>query len=162
MMANRIGAQFPTTPILTMHKDTGRPDATSLAEWGQGKRVVLFTLPGAFTPTCTAKHLPDYMRHADAFRQKGIDAIGCMAVNDIFVMAAWAGANGASGIAMLADTAGEATRALAIGLASHPILGEGRAGRTAFVAENSVITHFYQDAAGEYQHSSASHVLGQI
>ena len=162
MMTNRIGMEFPTTPILTMHKDTGRPHATSLAEWGRGRRVVLFTLPGAFTPTCTAKHLPDYMGHADAFRQKGIDALGCMAVNDIFVMAAWAVANKADGIDMLADTAGAATRALSIGLASHPILGEGRAGRTAFVADNGVITHFYEDAAGEYTHSSASQVLGQI
>ncbi|MCG8625976.1 MAG: peroxiredoxin [Proteobacteria bacterium] len=161
-MASHIGTKFPTTPILTTHKDTGRPHATSLAEWGQGKRVVLFTLPGAFTPTCTAKHLPDYISHADDFRQKGIDTLGCMAVNDIFVMAAWARANDAKAIDMLADTAGAVTQALAIGLGSHPILGEGRAGRTAFIAENGVITHFYQDAAGEYQHSSAPHVLGQI
>lgn len=162
---NLIGTRFPKTALYTLVD--GKPHATSLAEWAAGRRVVLFTLPGAFTPTCTAQHLPDYIAHAQAIRQKGIAAIGCMAVNDVFVLGAWGKVNKAiPGISMLADSEGVVTRALGIGLGPGPtrppILGRQRAARTAFIADDGVITHFFRDAAGEYRLSSAEHLLQQL
>ena len=156
-----IGSPLPETPLHTLQ--AGKPYLTSLAEWAAAKRVVLFTLPGAFTPTCTAKHLPSFMQQARALHGKGIAAIGCMAVNDIFVMRAWGEANGAMDtIDMLADTAGETSAALGIAMDSHPVLGGGRAHRTALVADGGVITHFAMDKHGEFNLSSAEYLLTQL
>ena len=156
-----IGDRLPAIPIHTWRE--GKPHATHLAAWAGGRRVLLFTLPGAFTPTCTVKHLPGFIDMAGLLRGKGIAAIGCMAVNDIFVLAAWGEANKAAPtIDMLADTNGAAANALGIAMQSHAVLGAGRATRSVLIAEAGVISHFYRDAPGEFAVSSAEYVLGKL
>ena len=105
-MAIQTGATLPTT---TVHlKEDGSITETSLAAWSKGRKVVLIVVPGAFTPTCSARHLPGYVKHAGAFMEKGIDAIGCMAVNDVHVMKAWGEHEDAEGkIDMIADPFGQ-------------------------------------------------------
>jgi glutaredoxin/glutathione-dependent peroxiredoxin len=95
--------------------DSGSPGSLSAAERLAGKRIVLFAVPGAFTRTCSEQHLPSFVQHADAIKEKGIDEIVCVAVNDVMVLAAWAREHGATGkISMLSDGLGEFTRALGL------------------------------------------------
>lgn len=127
-----------------------------------GRKVVLFSVPGAFTPTCSNEHLPGYIQHAEAFREKGVDAIACMAVNDVFVMAAWGRSAGADGIDMLADGNGDFTRALGLESDARP-WGMGMRGlRFALVAEDGVVTRLYVEAPGEFRVSAAEYVLARI
>ncbi len=126
----------------------------------RGKRVVLFAVPGAFTPTCSAKHLPGFVEHAPAFRERGIDTIVCMAVNDAFVMAAWAKSQDVgSDILMLADGSGFFTKALGLEL---DLVARGlgiRSQRFALVAEDMRVTHVAIEKPGDFDVSSAQAVL---
>lgn len=116
------------------------PEAFPSSEYFAGRKVVVFGLPGAFTPTCTAQHLPGYIRHADALAAKGVDAIGCLSVNDAWVMKAWANAEGATGkVDMLADGNGEFTRALGLD-ADMSVRGYGaRCRRFAMIVDDGVV-----------------------
>jgi peroxiredoxin len=129
----------------------------------KGKRVVLFSVPGAFTPTCNAKHLPGYLQHADAFKAKGIDTIACMAVNDVFVMNAWGkSANAAPAVQMLADGNGEYARALGLELDGTGFGMGMRGKRFAIVADDGVAKSVYVEAPGEFKVSAADHVLAGL
>ena len=115
-MAIKVGDTIPGTITLKEMGDAG-PKDVNLGELFKGKRVVLFAVPGAFTPTCSAKHLPGFVKEAEAIRKKGVDEIVCVAVNDAFVMGAWGKAQGATGkVRMLADGNGEFTRAVGLEL----------------------------------------------
>jgi len=136
---------------------------TSLAAWAAGRKVVLLTVPGAFTPTCSEKHLPGYITLADDFKAKGIDAIGCLSVNDAHVMSAWGTQVGATGkVDMLADAQGLASHAMGIDVVTTPVLGKNRAGRTAMVAENGVVTQLYIEEPAAFSVSAAEYVIDRL
>ena len=127
-----------------------------------GRKVVLFSVPGAFTPTCSAYHLPGFVELAAEIRDKGVEAIGCMAVNDVFVMHAWGKSAGADDIDMLADGNGEFTRALGLQLDGTAFGMGQRSQRFALVAEDGVVTHLMVEAPGEFRVSSAESVLAVL
>jgi peroxiredoxin len=128
-----------------------------------GKTVVLFSVPGAFTPTCDARHLPGYLQHFDALKAKGVDTIACMAVNDMFVMNAWGkSSNVGEKVLMLADGNGDYTRALGLELDARGFGMGMRGQRFALVVKDGVATHVNIEAGGEFKVSAAEHVLGQL
>lgn len=164
-MTIRVGERIPNITIATMTPNG--PAEITTDEIFAGKKVVLFAVPGAYTPTCSANHLPGYVRHRDAFADKGIDAVACLSVNDAFVMGAWGEAHGvgdgdAGGILMLADGSGAFTEALGLQLdltANH--LGV-RSRRYAMVVEDGVITHLNVEEGAEFKVSSAESVLALL
>ena len=128
-----------------------------------GKTVLLFAVPGAFTPTCSDKHLPGYITRLEAFRARGIDLVACMAVNDAFVMEAWARSQHApADIMMLAD--GNAAFAKALGLEMDATdFGMGmRSKRFALIARDGIVEQLFVDAPGEFKVSAAEHVLANL
>jgi peroxiredoxin len=134
----------------------GSPSTATTSGVFAGKTVVLFAVPGAFTPTCSNQHLPSYLRHYDAIKAGGVDTIACVAVNDPFVLAAWAEQTGAAGrILMLSD--GNATFTRAIGLEMDGSrFGMGvRSRRYAMVVRDGVVTELNVDAPGEFKVSGA-------
>jgi glutaredoxin/glutathione-dependent peroxiredoxin len=125
-----------------------------------GKKVVLFSVPGAFTPTCSARHLPGYIEHFAALRGKGVDTVACMAVNDAFVMEAWSKAQGAPDeLLMLADGNAEFTKKLGLEFDATSFGMGLRSQRFAVVADDGVVTHLFVEAPGEFKVSAAEHVL---
>ena len=159
-MAIQSGATLPSAQIHI--KEDGQIVETTLADWSAGRRVVLITVPGAFTPTCSARHLPGYVDHAADFAAKGIDAIGCLSVNDAHVMAAWGDDQGATGkVDMLADPMAEAAEAMGITFTT-PVLGHNRASRLALVADNGVVTALYLEEPSMFEVSAADYVLERL
>jgi peroxiredoxin len=128
-----------------------------------GKTVVLFSVPGAFTPTCDAKHLPGYVQHAAAFKAKGVDTVACTAVNDAFVLGAWAKASHVGDtVTMLADGNGDYARALGLQMDVRGFgMGE-RGQRFALVVKDGVATQVLIEAPGKFEVSSAEHVLSVL
>jgi peroxiredoxin len=125
--------------------------------------VVLFSVPGAFTPTCRARHLPGFVDHAAEIRAKGVDRIVCMAVNDVFVMAAWGkSANVGDKIVMAADGNAEFAKALGLELDATGFGMGVRSQRFALIAEDGVVKALDVEAPGEFRVSSAEYVLGQL
>jgi peroxiredoxin len=127
-----------------------------------GRNVVLFAVPGAFTPTCSAKHLPGYVQHFEAFKARGID-VACVAVNDAFVMEAWAKSQSVpEGLQMLADGNGNLAKALGLEL-DATAFGMGlRSKRFALYAEDGVVKQLHVDAPGEFKASAAEYVLEHL
>lgn len=159
-MTIQAGDRIPEATLSTMTDDGPQPIDT--AELFGGKKVVLFSVPGAFTPTCSARHLPSFVDHAEEILARGVDRIACMAVNDVFVMNAWGKSAGADRILMLADGNGEFTRALGLELDATGFgMGE-RSQRFALIAEDGVVTDLFVEAPGEFRVSSAEHVLAQL
>ena len=158
-MAIAIGNTIPNITINTL-KDGIQAIETS--EFFSGKKVVMFAVPGAFTPTCSAKHLPGFIENAEAFAAKGY-VLACLSVNDAFVMGAWAKSQSApESIAMLADGNGAFTKALGLELDATPFGMGLRAKRFALIADNGIVTHLFVEAPGEFAVSSAEHVLAQL
>ena len=162
MAAVKAGDKVPSTTIRMMGAD-GRPAAMTTDEYFAGKKVVLFAVPGAFTPTCSAKHLPGFVEKAGAIKAKGVDAIACIAVNDAFVMGAWGkSANTDGKVDMLSDGNGDLAKAMGLELdATGGGLGH-RCQRFAMVVENGTITKLNVEAPGAFEVSSAEYVLGQL
>ena len=159
-MTIQVGDRIPESVLTTMSESGPNPVATG--DYFGGRRVVLFSVPGAFTPTCSARHLPGFVDHAGDLQDKGIDAIGCTAVNDVFVMDAWGKSAGADAIDMLADGNGEFAKAMGLEL---DVTGGGlghRMQRFALVADDGVVTHLFVEEGGEFRVSSAEHVLNEI
>ena len=160
-MAIKSGERMPAGTLKRMTKEGPRDLSTD--ELFKGKRVVLFSVPGAFTPTCDAKHLPGFVQLADQIRAKGVDTIACMAVNDVFVMNAWGKASGVGDrILMLADGNGEYARALGLELDAK---GHGmgtRGQRFALIVRDGAVTHVNVEAPGQFKVSAAEYVLGQL
>lgn len=138
------------------------PQTLLTDDYFAGRKVVLFAVPGAFTPTCSAYHLPGFVEHQAAMRDQGVDAIACMAVNDVWVMHAWGKSANASGIDMLADGNGEFSRALGLERDSSAFGMGLRSQRFAMVAENGVVTQLMIEAPGEFRVSSAESVLAAL
>jgi peroxiredoxin len=162
LMPITVGDRLPDATFKVRTPD-GLKDVT-VKELTAGKKVVLFAVPGAFTPTCHAKHVPSFLAHLDAFKAKGVDTVACVAVNDAFVLDAWAKANGAEGkILFLAD--GNATFTKAIGLdfdGSGVGLGT-RSKRYAMYVEDGVVKVLnVEDSPGVMDRSSAETLLAQI
>ena len=128
-----------------------------------GKTVVLFAVPGAFTPTCSAKHLPGYVAHLDAIKAKGVDTVACMAVNDAFVMEAWSKSqNAPEEILMLADGNGAFSKSLGLELDATAFGMGMRSKRFALVAKDGVVTQLFVEAPGEFKVSAADYVLENL
>jgi peroxiredoxin len=137
-------------------------DAHDTLEYFASGRTVLFAVPGAFTATCSAKHLPEFVARADELRAAGVDRIACLAVNDAHVMKAWGDIHGAPGkIDMLADPHAEFARALELAVNMGPILGE-RATRCAMIIDDGVLTSMMMEEVGAYEVSSPTHVMTQL
>jgi peroxiredoxin len=160
-MAIKAGDKMPAGKFKRMTKE-GPKDVT-IAELFSGKRVVLFSVPGAFTPTCDAKHLPGFVQLADQILAKGVNTIACMAVNDVFVMNAWGKASGVGDkVLMLADGNGEYARALGLELdgKAHGLGTRGQ--RFAVVVKDGVATQVEIEAPGQFKVSSAEHMLALL
>ena len=159
-MSIQIGDSIPEAGLSLMGE--AGPEAVSSSEFFAGRKVVLFSVPGAFTPTCSAKHLPGFVEHSQDILSRGVDAIACMAVNDVFVMNAWGKHAQADQISMLADGNGDFARALGLDFdASAFGMGE-RSQRFALVAENGTVTQLFVEGPGEFHVSSAEHVLSTL
>ena len=160
-MAIKAGDRMPAGKFKRM--GANGPEDITTAQLFDGKRVALFSVPGAFTPTCSAKHLPGYVDHAAELRAKGVDTIACMAVNDVYVMGAWGQSAGVGdNVLMLADGSGEYTRALGLEL---DLQGAGlgmRGQRFAILVDKGVATKVLIEAPGEFKVSSADYLLGQL
>lgn len=157
-MTIKVGERIPSVTLMRMG-DKG-PQAVTTDELLTGKKVVLFGVPGAFTPTCSAKHLPGFVEHAAALKSKGVDAIICTAVNDVFVMDAWGkNQNVGDAVTMVADGDANFTKAAGLEL---DLTGKGlglRNQRFAMVIDNGVLTSLAIDAAGAFEATSAEAVL---
>jgi peroxiredoxin (alkyl hydroperoxide reductase subunit C) len=153
----KIGDKIPAMKLMTATPD-GPREADTADLFGPGK-TVLFAVPGAFTPTCSAKHLPGFVEHYDALKAKGVDRIICMAVNDAFVMGAWAKAQNTGDIIMLADGSGTFTKALGLEL---DLVARGlgtRSQRFALVTQDGIVTHLAVEEPGGFDVSRAEAVL---
>ena len=156
-MSIQIGDRIPDSTLMVM--TDGKPTPLTTTDLFGGKKVVLFSVPGAFTPTCSVKHLPSFVDHVDEILGKGVDTIACMAVNDVFVMDAWGKSASADKISMLADGNGEFAKSLGLDMdASGFGMGE-RSQRFALIADDGVVTGLFVEAPGEYRVSAAEHVL---
>jgi peroxiredoxin len=159
-MTIQVGDRIPDVP-LSLATPEG-PQPTSSGEYFAGKRVALFAVPGAYTPTCSARHLPSYVEKAGELKSKGIDEVACTSVNDAFVMGAWGRDDGSEDITMLAD--GNADFAKAVGLTMDGSkFGMGtRSQRYSMVVSDGVVEQLNVEAPGEYKASSAEHMLEQL
>ena len=159
-MAIRPGDTIPDAILTRMGEDA--PEQLNASELFAGKKVVLFAVPGAFTPTCSARHLPGYIDLVGDFHALGVDSVACMAVNDVFVMDAWGKSAGADGIEMLADGNADFTRALGLELDATAFFMGQRSQRFALVAEDGVVTRLFIEPPGAFGISSAEHVLSEL
>jgi len=158
-MTIQIGDKIPQATLNTLKDGVQAVDTDELFA---GKKFVLFAVPGAFTPTCSAKHLPGYAEHLGEFEKRGIE-VACLSVNDAFVMDAWAKSQGVpEGVQMLADGNGAFTQALGLEL-DATAFGMGlRAKRFALYAEDGVVKQLHVEAPGEFKVSAADYVLKHL
>lgn len=159
-MTIQTGDTLPETKLVKVTENG--PEQVSSADYFKGRRVALFSVPGAFTPTCSAKHLPGFVDKADELKAKGIDEIACTAVNDAFVMGAWGKSANADAVTMLAD--GNAAFAEAVGLTMDgSAFGMGTRGqRFSMIVNDGVVEQLNVEAPGEFKVSSADHMLEQL
>ena len=158
-MTIQVGDRIPEIPLQRIRGGVEIVDTPTLFD---GKRVVLFAVPGAFTPTCSERHLPGYVKHFDQFTARGIDVL-CMSVNDPFVMQAWGQSQQVpEGLQMLADGNADFTRALGLELDASAYGMGTRSRRFALYAEDGVVRQLYVEAPGEFRVSSAEHLFSQL
>ena len=159
-MTIKVGDRLPSVPLTLATPDGPQP--TSREDFFKGKKVALFAVPGAFTPTCSASHLPSYVDKADALKAKGVDAIVGTSVNDAFVMGAWNQHQGSGDITMLADGNGDLAKAVGLTMdGSKYGMGE-RSQRYSMVVNDGVVEQLNVEAPGEYKVSSEEHMLEQL
>lgn len=160
-MTVNIGERIPNVALAIMG-DSG-PEQVATEDLFNNRRVVIFAVPGAFTPTCSAQHLPGYIANADAIKNKGVDDIVCISVNDVFVMAAWGKDQGVGdSIIMAADGSGNLTKALGLELDLRD-RGLGlRSQRYSMLIENGVVSILNLDEAGAFEVSSAEKMLSDL
>ena len=160
-MSIHVGDKVPSATLMEMQDGGPKPVKTDALF--AGKKVVVFALPGAFTPTCSAKHVPGYVQNFDALKAKGIDEIACVSVNDAFVMGAWGKDQKSDGmVRMLADGNGDFTRAMGLELDGSRFGMGKRSQRYAMVVDNGVVRELNVEEAGAFSVSSAEHVLKQL
>ena len=160
-MTLKVGDKVPSATFTTWGASGPGPLTTD--ELFAGKTVALFAVPGAFTPTCSVKHVPGYKAHAAELRAKGVDTIACVSVNDVFVMKAW-GDNQAVGddVLMLADGNGAFTKAIGLELDASGFGMGHRSQRYSFIAKDGVVTELNVESGGEFKVSSAEYMLAQL
>ena len=159
-MTIAAGDKLPDVKVIKATQDGNEPVQT--AEYFKGKKVAVFSVPGAFTPTCSAKHLPGFVEKAAELKSKGIDEIVCTAVNDAFVMKAWGAASGSADVTMLADGNGDFARALGLTMDGSGF-GMGQRGqRFALIVNDGVVEQVHVEAPGEFKVSAAEYLLEQL
>ena len=159
-MAISVGDKLPDVKLVKATPEG--PEAVHSSDYFAGKKVALFAVPGAFTPTCSAKHLPGYVEKMEELKAAGVDEVACTSVNDAFVLGAWSKSSDAGDIAMLAD--GNAEFAAALGLdADFTGFGMGkRSQRYSMVVNDGVVEQINVEAPGDFSVSSAEHMLEQL
>ena len=158
-MSIKVGDKVPSGMVTVMGAEG--PTGISTADIFEGKKVVLFAVPGAFTPTCSMAHLPGFVVHVDDIKAKGVDTVACMSVNDIFVMHAWGQSANAEHLMMLADGNAEFTAALGLELDGTGFGMGKRSQRFAMVVDDGVVSMLNVDA-GALEGSSAEAVLAEL
>ncbi|MBS0282803.1 MAG: peroxiredoxin [Proteobacteria bacterium] len=159
-MTISVGDKLPKT---TLVKATANgPEAVDSEDYFKGRRVALFAVPGAFTPTCSAKHLPGFVDKEAELKGKGIDEVACTAVNDPFVMGAWAKSADADGITMLADGNGDFAEAIGLTMDGSKFGLGKRSQRYSMVVNDGVVEQLNVEAPGEFKVSTAEHMLASI
>ena len=160
-MTIAVGEQMPQVNFTTMTEEGPQPVTPS--ELFAGKKVALFSVPGAFTPTCSLKHLPGFVQQCESLLEKGIDTVCCMSVNDVFVMDAWGKSQGADGkVLMLADGNGEFTKAIGLELDASGFGMGLRSQRFSLVANDGVVEILNVESGGEFRVSTAEYMLEQL
>ena len=160
-MTIKVGDKVPAATFTTFGPDGPKPITTD--ELFAGKTVGLFAVPGAFTPTCSAKHLPSFTQHAADLKAKGVDTLACVSVNDVFVMKAWGESQSVGDdIMMLADGNGDFTKALGLELDGSRFGMGQRSQRYSMIVKDGVVTELNVEAGGEYRVSSAEYLLEQL
>jgi peroxiredoxin len=160
-MSIKVGERIPSVTL--MHMTEKGPAPVTTEELFGKKKVVLFALPGAYTPTCSARHLPGYVEHAGDFSKKGVDAIVCLSVNDAFVMNAWGKDQNASGkVHMVADGNAEFTKKVGLEMDASKFGMGLRSQRYAAVIEDMVVKKLEVEEPGAFKVSSADHILGEL
>ena len=157
-MTIKVGDTLPEVTFMVPTADGPAPKTT--ADIFTGKKVALFAVPGAFTPTCSAKHLPSYQEKEAELAAKGVDTIACVSVNDAFVMGAWAKDQDVNDhIVMLADGSGVFTKAIGLEMDASKFGMGMRSQRFSLIADNGVVTHLFVEAPAEYKVSGAEYML---
>ena len=156
-MAISQGDKLPDVTVQIMQD--GRPRPASTSSLTEGKKVVIFAVPGAFTPTCSLQHLPGYVQNANGLKSKGVDDIICTSVNDAFVMDAWGKDQSADDITMVADGNGDLASALGLEMDGSGFGMGKRSQRYAMVVEDGVVTHLAVEAPGKFEVSAAEAIL---
>ncbi len=159
-MTIAVGDKVPDVKLVKATAEG--PDAVQSADYFAGKRVALFSVPGAFTPTCSAKHLPGFVDKAAELKAKGIDEIACTAVNDPFVLGAWNKSGGSDDVTMLADGNGDFAEALGLTM-DGSAFGLGKRGqRFSMVVNDGTVEQLFVEGPGEFKVSSAEHMLENL
>lgn len=157
----KAGDRVPAGTFTLITKEG--PQKVNAEEFFKGRKVVLFSVPGAFTPTCDAKHLPGFVEKAGDIKARGVDAIACMAVNDAFVMKAWGKAQNTDGkVEMIADGNAEYTKALGLEMDATGFGMGVRGQRFSLLVDDGVVKQVNVEEKGEFKVSSADHVLTQL
>lgn len=159
-MTIQKGDRLPDVPLTIATADGPRP--TTSSEFFAGKRVALFAVPGAFTPTCSARHLPSFVEKAGDLKGNGVDEIACISVNDPFVMAAWGERDGSEDITMLADGNGAFSDAVGLSFDGSKFGMGKRSQRYSMIVNDGVVEQLNVEQPGEYRASSAETMLDQL
>jgi peroxiredoxin len=160
-MTIQVGEHIPEMTLIKATADGPQPVETR--DFFAGRKVALFSVPGAFTPTCSARHLPGFVDKADELKAKGVDEIACTAVNDAFVLAAWAKSGGAEGkVTMLADGNGDFARALGLTMDGSKFGMGQRGSRWSAIVEDGTVTELNVEEPGAFSVSSAEFLLNQL
>ena len=159
-MTIQVGDRLPDVPLAIGTSEGPKP--TTSGEFFAGKRVALFAVPGAFTPTCSARHLPSYVEKAQELKGQGVDEIACISVNDPFVMAAWGKSDGSEDITMLADGNGAFAEAVGLEMDGSKFGMGKRSQRYSMIVNDGVVEQLNVEAPGEYRASSAEYMLDQL
>ena len=160
-MTIKPGDKIPSATLVEMQGGTPTPVSTD--DFFKGRKIALFALPGAYTPTCSAKHVPGFVQNAAALKKKGIDAIACVSVNDAFVMGAWGKDQGADdAVHMLADGNGDFTRALGLEFDASKFGMGKRSQRYSMIVDDGVVKTLNVEQPGAFEVSSAEYLLNQL
>ena len=159
-MTIKVGDRIPS---FTLHKATAEgPQPVDTDSFFAGRKVALFSVPGAFTPTCSARHLPSYVEKAGELKAKGVDEIACISVNDPFVMGAWNQRDGSQDITMLADGNGDFAAAVGLEMDGSKFGMGKRSQRYSMIVNDGVVEQLNVEQPGEYRASSAETMLDQL
>ncbi|ONF96313.1 peroxiredoxin [Sphingomonas jeddahensis] len=159
-MTISVGDKLPKTTLVKATENG--PEAVDSAEYFAGRRVALFAVPGAFTPTCSAKHLPGFVEKGADLKAKGIDEIACTSVNDAFVLGAWSKSANGGDVTMLADGNGDFAEALGLTMDGSKFGMGKRSQRYSMIVNDGVVEQLNVEAPGEFKVSSADHLLGNL